>query len=59
MIDIYETFNELTSPENLIYAMTTVTGAFLLSVGGFFYNEFKEFKKVKENKVKKSIEDKL
>ena len=57
--EIYNTLNTLTSPQNLIYAVEAVTGTFILSVGTFFYTEWKKFKKAEENKAKKSIDNKL
>lgn len=55
----YDTINKLTSPENLTYAIIATTGAFVLSVGAFFYTEYKKFKKIAENKIKKNLEESL
>jgi high-affinity Fe2+/Pb2+ permease len=54
--EIYNTLDKLASPENLIYATKAITGAFVLSVGAFFYTEYKKFKKAEENKIKKNLE---
>ncbi len=57
--EIYNTFDRLVSPENLSYAIKAVTAGFVISVGAFFYTEFKKFKRAEENKINKSLDNKL
>jgi hypothetical protein len=58
MIDIQDIYNNIDSPQTY-YLMGALTGGFVISVGLFFYKEWKGYKKKaeEENKSKKNLEE--
>lgn len=52
MTEINGIYNALASYETLAYVASAAVGGFALSVVIFFYNEWREYKKTEENKIK-------